>query len=65
MKLKYAFDLSLLGSDPTPSGAIVGHKKMEVVWTLVVLVGIFSDRLFFLLHHEEAVVCWVCLFRSY
>ena len=47
MKLKYAFDLSLLGSDPTPSGAIVSYKEVEVVGALVVLVSIFSDRLFF------------------
>ena len=37
----------LLGSDPTPSGAIVSYKEVEVVWTLVVLVSIYSDRLFF------------------
>ena len=36
----------LLGSDPTPSGAIVGYKEVEVIRTLVVLVSIFSDRLF-------------------
>ena len=47
MQLKCAFDLSLLGSDPTPSGSIVSYKEVEVVWTLVVLVSIFSDRLFF------------------
>ena len=46
MKLKDAFDLSLLGRDPTPCGSIVGYKEVEVVWTLVVLVSIFSDRVF-------------------
>ena len=45
MKLKYTLDLSLLGSDPTPSGAIVSYNEVEVVWTLVALVSI-SDRLF-------------------
>ena len=47
IELKYTLDLSLLGSDPTPSGAIVCYKEVEVVWALVVLVSIFLDRLFF------------------
>ena len=46
MKLKYTLDLSLIGNDPTPSGAIVSYKEVEVVWALVVLVSFFSDRLF-------------------
>lgn len=64
MQLKCTFALSLLGSDPTPSGSIVSYKEVEVVWTLVVLVSIFSDRRFFS-SIMKSLLYFRCIFSAF